>query len=85
MLSRLFSMLSSSLGSSQASLEFRWMQQAVRAGLTLEQMVSRRSLGEPLQYILGIFFFFLLNVRNLTTVKVLNPLVRLISSLVLPS
>lgn len=34
------------------------MQQAVHVGLislTLEQMVSRRSLGEPLQYILGIF------------------------------
>lgn len=56
MLSRLFTILSSSLGSSQASLEFRWMQQAVHTGqisLTLEQMVSRRSLGEPLQYILG--------------------------------
>jgi HemK-like putative methylase len=64
MLSRLFSILSSSLGSSQASLEFRWMQQAVHAGLTLEQMVSRRSLGEPLQYILGIFFFFSLSTKS---------------------
>ena len=58
MLPRLFAILSSSLGSSQASLELRWMQQAVHPGLSLEQMVSRRSLGEPLQYILGIFLLF---------------------------
>ena len=84
MLSRLFTILSSSLGSSQASLEFRWMQKAVHAGqtsLTLEQMVSRRSLGEPLQYILGIFLF-LPNCQVLPTIKVLNLLDRLISSLV---
>ena len=87
MLSRLFTILSSSLGSSQASLEFRWMQRAVHAGkipLTLEQMVSRRSLGEPLQYILG-RLLFLSFVKSYPPSKVLNPLDRLIFSLVLQS
>ncbi|KAF8813809.1 S-adenosyl-L-methionine-dependent methyltransferase [Phlegmacium glaucopus] len=73
MLSRI---LSSSLGSYQASLELRWMQQALNSGqisLTLEQMVSRRSLGEPLQYILGTQPFGPLNLITRPPVLIPRP------------
>lgn len=59
MLARCFNILASSLGSTQATLELRWMQKAVHPGLSLDQMVSRRARGEPLQYILGILVLFL--------------------------
>jgi len=76
MLSRLFAILSSSLGSHQASLELRWMHQAVHAGqlsLTVEQMVTRRSLGEPLQYILGTQPFGSLNLLTRPPVLIPRP------------
>jgi len=56
MASRLLASLTRTLGSQQVQLELKWMQQACAADSTLpslDDMVRRRSLGEPLQYILG--------------------------------
>ncbi|KAJ7091206.1 S-adenosyl-L-methionine-dependent methyltransferase [Mycena epipterygia] len=46
-------LLSSRLGKRQASLEYKWMKRATSPILSLDQMVTRRVAGEPLQYILA--------------------------------
>jgi len=59
MFTRLLLSLSNTLGKSQASLELKWMQDALRTRAvaeSLEDMVARRVHGEPLQYILGMSF-----------------------------
>lgn len=56
MAQRLLATLARTLGSEQAALELKWMRQAVadrESSTSLDEMVRRRSLGEPLQYILG--------------------------------
>ncbi|KAF5380358.1 hypothetical protein D9615_004568 [Tricholomella constricta] len=53
MASKLFATLAASLGPAQASLEFKWMIQQSPKLQHLTDMVTRRSRGEPLQYILG--------------------------------
>jgi methylase of polypeptide subunit release factors len=56
MTTRLLASLTRVLGVPQARQELKWMQQAASASATLsslDEMVRRRSLGEPLQYILG--------------------------------
>ncbi|EDR11878.1 uncharacterized protein LACBIDRAFT_313779 [Laccaria bicolor S238N-H82] len=61
--SRLLARLAISLGRNQASQELRWMNHAISRGhtnLSLEDMVARRALGEPLQYILGTYHMTLL-------------------------
>ncbi|KAJ7178370.1 S-adenosyl-L-methionine-dependent methyltransferase [Mycena crocata] len=45
-------LLSSRLGKRQAALEYQWMKRAV-SPVPLDQMLSRRVAGEPLQYILA--------------------------------
>lgn len=56
---RLLARLSAILGRHEAAQELRWMRDAAKGELNtdnvLEQMVARRSRGEPLQYILGSF------------------------------
>jgi len=50
--------LTTALGSrSQARRELKWIQSAVDSSVELEDMVRRRSSGEPLQYILGRYSF----------------------------
>lgn len=59
--SSLLAQLSRAIGHESAQNELRWMQQAFErppagiylAARTVEDMVSRRIRGEPLQYILG--------------------------------
>lgn len=72
MYSRLLARLATSLGTIQAKNELRWMQQAVqrneRPNISgLEEMVARRSRGEPLQYILGV-----LSIMSSSSVPVLS-------------
>jgi HemK-like putative methylase len=45
--------LTTHLGKRQAALEWRWMKRAAPDPRALPDMVRRRCLGEPLQYILG--------------------------------
>lgn len=55
MYSKLVSALATQLGSQQALLECKWMKLALpTSSLSLTDMLQRRILGEPLQYILGI-------------------------------
>ncbi|TFK73915.1 S-adenosyl-L-methionine-dependent methyltransferase [Pluteus cervinus] len=52
----LFNALKSSLGSSQATRELKWLAQAARTSAkatSLDDMLARRLSGEPLQYIIG--------------------------------
>lgn len=56
MQSHLLAKLAARLGGRQASLEWRWINEAVASApskYSLQDMVRRRCLGEPLQYILG--------------------------------
>ncbi|KAJ3567583.1 hypothetical protein NP233_g6276 [Leucocoprinus birnbaumii] len=53
---QLFAKLAAQLGRRQASLEWKWMNEALASAPSknsLDDMVCRRCLGEPLQYILG--------------------------------
>lgn len=56
---QLFTALQRTLGSQAAALELKWMRETledssqVPSGATLEDMLTRRVRGEPLQYILG--------------------------------
>ncbi|KAF5351867.1 hypothetical protein D9756_007570 [Leucocoprinus leucothites] len=53
---RLFAKLAAQLGRQQASLEWKWMNDAIASDTSknsLQDIVRRRCLGEPLQYILG--------------------------------
>ncbi|KAF8070616.1 S-adenosyl-L-methionine-dependent methyltransferase [Lyophyllum atratum] len=63
MASKLLSVLAESLGPVQARLELKWMQQQAKHAVQLAEMVTRRSRGEPLQYILGKYPYFALVVR----------------------
>jgi hypothetical protein len=57
--SKLVSALTAQLGSQQALIEFKWMKLALSTStLSLTDMLQRRILGEPLQYILGIFLLY---------------------------
>jgi methylase of polypeptide subunit release factors len=49
----LLARLSHLLGSSQATVEAKWMRQAAGNHQDLKAMFNRRLQGEPLQYILG--------------------------------
>lgn len=55
----LLSKLSKDLGPRQARHELRWMQESLLLNdaqeRSLEQMITRRLAGEPLQYILGAY------------------------------
>ncbi|KDR75199.1 hypothetical protein GALMADRAFT_69593 [Galerina marginata CBS 339.88] len=76
MLPRLLTSLSSSLGRSQAVLELKWMQRAIdcsSSNLSLDEMVSRRASGEPLQYILGTQPFGPLNLLTRPPVLIPRP------------
>ncbi|KAH6914384.1 S-adenosyl-L-methionine-dependent methyltransferase [Coprinopsis sp. MPI-PUGE-AT-0042] len=76
--SRLLARLAASLGTVQAKNELRWMQQAIQRNERpdipgLEEMVSRRSRGEPLQYILGTQPFGPLNLLTRPPVLIPRP------------
>ncbi|TFK44382.1 S-adenosyl-L-methionine-dependent methyltransferase [Crucibulum laeve] len=74
--SRLLAQLAAHIGTDQASLELRWMKQALSSGLsnaTLSTMVKRRALGEPLQYILGTQPFGPLNLLTRPPVLIPRP------------
>ncbi|KAG2016159.1 modification methylase [Coprinopsis cinerea AmutBmut pab1-1] len=74
--SRLLARLAQSLGSHQATLEFKWMGQALKtkhATASLEEMVNRRARGEPLQYILGTQPFGPLNLLTRPPVLIPRP------------
>ncbi|KAF8160796.1 S-adenosyl-L-methionine-dependent methyltransferase [Crassisporium funariophilum] len=74
--SRLLASLSAALGKHQALLEFKWMEQALDTNslkLSLNEMVRRRSLGEPLQYILGTQPFGPLNLLTRPPVLIPRP------------
>ncbi|KAF6763098.1 S-adenosyl-L-methionine-dependent methyltransferase [Ephemerocybe angulata] len=74
--SRLLATLAKALGSEQAVHELRWMSQTVAAAASttsLDEMVRRRSLGEPLQYILGTQPFGPLNLLTRPPVLIPRP------------
>lgn len=48
-----FSALVARIGIAQATQELRWIKRAANSSLSLSHLISRRTLGEPLQYILG--------------------------------
>jgi methylase of polypeptide subunit release factors len=56
---QLLQRLSRALGREQATRELKWMKQSSPNSELLAQMVQRRSVGEPLQYILGLSHFLL--------------------------
>ncbi|TCD71582.1 hypothetical protein EIP91_007329 [Steccherinum ochraceum] len=49
----LFALLSKHVGQDSAGMELRWLRAAARDPHHLQSLVSRRTSGEPLQYILG--------------------------------
>ncbi|TFK25171.1 S-adenosyl-L-methionine-dependent methyltransferase [Coprinopsis marcescibilis] len=76
MQSALLVQLAKSLGKRQASLELRWMRRAIdssHSGIPLDEMVSRRATGEPLQYILGTQPFGPLNLLTRPPVLIPRP------------
>ncbi|GLB37592.1 putative methyltransferase [Lyophyllum shimeji] len=73
MASKLLSILATSLGPTQARLELKWMQQQARHPAQLTEMVTRRSRGEPLQYILGSQPFGPLNLLTRPPVLIPRP------------
>lgn len=73
MASKLLSILADSLGHAQASLELKWMQQQAQHAAHLNEMVTRRSRGEPLQYILGSQPFGPLNLLTRPPVLIPRP------------
>ncbi|KAF4621234.1 hypothetical protein D9613_000427 [Agrocybe pediades] len=76
MFTRLLLSLSSTLGRTQASRELKWMQQAIDSRAvtaSLDDMVSRRVRGEPLQYILGTQPFGPLNLLTRPPVLIPRP------------
>lgn len=74
MYSKLVSALATQLGSQQALLECKWMKLALpTSSLSLTDMLQRRILGEPLQYILGSQPFGSLNLLTRPPVLIPRP------------
>ncbi|KAF8348317.1 S-adenosyl-L-methionine-dependent methyltransferase [Amanita rubescens] len=67
----LLALLAARIGAAQAEQEYKWLKQAVPRVSDLVTMIRRRTLGEPLQYILGSQPFGPLNL--LTRAPVLIP------------
>ena len=52
----MLALLAARIGAAQAEQEYKWLKQAVPRVSDLVTMIRRRTLGEPLQYILGTSF-----------------------------